>query len=142
MTRWRNWAGDRRCEPRAIERPADEAELAELVSGAARRGERVRAVGSGHSFTDCACTDGLMIDLDRMQRVLAVDSHLGHVTVEGIKLHRLGAELATYGPHSRTRETSTPNRWRRHRHRHARDGRELLESLGPHRGGAPDHRAG
>jgi L-gulono-1,4-lactone dehydrogenase len=98
MARWTNWAGEQRCAPLAIERPASEAELIAVVSRAAERGQRARAVGSGHSFTDCACTDGVMVDLERMQRVLAADRDTGLVTVEGgIKLHRLGAELAARG---------------------------------------------
>lgn len=79
-------------------RPATEAELAAAVRAAGRRGRGVRAVGSGHSFTDAACTDGTMIDLGSMQRVLAADPATGLVTVEGgITLHRLGHELAARG---------------------------------------------
>jgi len=56
----------------------------------------VRAVGSGHSFTDIACTDGVLVDLGRMQRVLGHDGD--RVTVEaGITLRRLGRELAARG---------------------------------------------
>ena len=74
--RWRNWAGDQRCAPERIERPHSEDELAEIVAGA----RRVKVAGSGHSFTDIACTDGVMVDLSRMNRVLAVDGD--EVTVE------------------------------------------------------------
>ena len=53
---------------------------------------RVKVAGSGHSFTDIACTDGVMIDLSGMRRVLSVDG--SDVTVEaGITLHDLGEEL-------------------------------------------------
>ena len=56
----------------------------------------MRVAGSGHSFTDIACTDGLMLDLSGMRRVLRADGEL--VTVEaGITLHELGAELAQRG---------------------------------------------
>ena len=41
---------------------------------------RVKVAGAGHSFTDIACTDGVMLDLSRMNRVLSVDGAL--VTVE------------------------------------------------------------
>jgi FAD-linked oxidoreductase len=93
---WRNWTGDQRCAPAAIARPADEAELAAVVRDAVARGQGVRAAGSGHSFSDIACTDGVLIDLSRMQRVLVVDG--GLVTVEaGITLRRLGHELAARG---------------------------------------------
>ena len=95
---WTNWTGEQHCAPSAIERPASEAELAGVVRRAAARGERVRAVGSGHSFTDCACTDGVMIDMTGMQRVLEVDAARGLVTVEGgAKLHALGPRLAAHG---------------------------------------------
>ncbi|MHA7650978.1 D-arabinono-1,4-lactone oxidase [Mycobacterium sp. ML4] len=98
MSTWRNWAGDQICAPTLIERPASEAELADIVSRAARRGEPVRAVGSGHSFTDCACTDGVMIDMTGLQRVIDVDSSNGVATVEGgARLHPLFAELAAHG---------------------------------------------
>jgi L-gulonolactone oxidase len=95
---WSNWTGDQRCAPEAIVRPASEAELADAVRIAAARGRGVRAAGSGHSFTDAACTDGTMVDLGGMQRVLAADPASGRVTVEaGITLHRLGKELADRG---------------------------------------------
>lgn len=66
--------------------------------GAASRGLGVRAVGTGHSFTDAACTDGVMIDLSRMDRILAVDPRSGAVTVQaGITLHALARALAECG---------------------------------------------
>jgi L-gulonolactone oxidase len=53
-------------------------------------------VGAGHSFTDIACTDGVMVDLSRMNRVLGVDGH--EVTVEaGITIRELGPALAERG---------------------------------------------
>jgi L-gulonolactone oxidase len=95
---WSNWTGDQRCAPDAIVRPGSEAELAAAVRAAVARGRGVRAAGSGHSFTDAACTDGTMIDLGGMQRVLAADPASGRVTVEaGITLHQLGRELAARG---------------------------------------------
>jgi FAD-linked oxidoreductase len=94
--RWANWTGDQRCAPAAIVRPASEAELVAAVRDAVARGQGVRAVGSGHSFTDIACTDGVLVDLGRMQRVLDVQGDL--VTVEaGITLRRLGEELSARG---------------------------------------------
>jgi FAD-linked oxidoreductase len=52
--------------------------------------------GSGHSFSDAACTDGTLLDIRAMDRVLAQDGPL--VTVEGgITLHELGKRLAERG---------------------------------------------
>ena len=98
MVVWSNWTGDQRCAPAVVERPGSEDELVAAVRAAVARGGGVRAVGSGHSFTDAACTDGTMVDLGRMARVLDADPGAGLVTVEaGITLHRLGAELAARG---------------------------------------------
>lgn len=89
---WTNWARDQRCAPERIERPTSEAELARVVAGA----PRVRVAGSGHSFTDIACTDGVMVDLSRMDRVLAVEGT--EVTAEaGITIRALGPALAARG---------------------------------------------
>ncbi|MDY7106297.1 MAG: D-arabinono-1,4-lactone oxidase [Actinomycetota bacterium] len=96
--RWRNWAGNQTCVPAAIERPASEAALVRIVEEAAARGERVKALGAGHSFTAAACTDGRLVDLSRLGRVLAVDPEAGRATVEaGITLRRLNEELAAHG---------------------------------------------
>ncbi|HZB06662.1 MAG TPA: D-arabinono-1,4-lactone oxidase [Thermoleophilaceae bacterium] len=88
MPVWANWAREQRCAPERIERPNSEAELVEAVT----RADRVTVAGSGHSFTDIACTDGVMVDMSSMNRVLAVDGD--EVTVQaGITLHDLGEEL-------------------------------------------------
>jgi len=89
---WTNWARQQRCAPERVETPDSEEELTRVVAGAAR----VKVAGSGHSFTDIACTDGVMVDMSRMRRVLSVDGL--NVTVEaGITLHDLGAELRARG---------------------------------------------
>lgn len=65
---------------------------------ARRTGRRVKAIGAGHSFTAAAATDGVLLDLDRLDRVLRVDAERCQVTVQaGIRLHRLNAELARVG---------------------------------------------
>jgi L-gulono-1,4-lactone dehydrogenase len=80
---WRNWAGDQQCVPAAVERPASVEQLQEVVRSASERGQQVRAAASGHSFTDAACTDGVMVRLDRLDRVLEVDRGRGLAKVEG-----------------------------------------------------------
>jgi L-gulono-1,4-lactone dehydrogenase len=95
---WRNWAGDQTCEPAVVERPGSAAEIAQAIERAAAAGRRVRVAGSGHSFTDAACSDGTLLSLDRMNRVLDVDRASGRVRVEaGIALHALNDQLAAHG---------------------------------------------
>ena len=95
---WRNWAGDQRCLPARIERPASRGELVEAVKRAGDAGLTVRAVGSGHSFTDIACTGGVLLDLERLDRVLEVDREAGMVKVEaGIDLRDMNETIWGYG---------------------------------------------
>jgi L-gulono-1,4-lactone dehydrogenase len=95
---WRNWAGNQASAPLAVERPATEARLAEIVRDAAAAGRRVKAVGAGHSFTGIACTDGVLVDLRDYAGVVAHDPAARTVTVEaGITLADLSEVLAQRG---------------------------------------------
>src|SRR3954451_14873010 len=95
---WRNWAGDQICAPARVETPSTEDQLQKVVADAAAAGLTVRAVGSGHSFTDAACTDGVMVSLDHMRQIVDVDPGSGLVEVQGgIKLDALGGLLAQHG---------------------------------------------
>ena len=58
---WRNWAGDQQCVPARVERPGTIDELRRAVESAASTGLSVRAAGAGHSFTDIALTNGVMV---------------------------------------------------------------------------------
>jgi L-gulonolactone oxidase len=91
---WRNWTGDQRCMPAALYRPRTLDGLRVAVSQAAQRGLPIHAAGSGHSFTGAALTDGAMIRIEALNRVLAADPGSGLVKVEaGITLRDLGAAL-------------------------------------------------
>jgi FAD-linked oxidoreductase len=95
---WSNWDGRQACAPAVIERPATPGELSAALERAARDGRRVRTAGAGHSFTGLARTDGTLITLERMGRVLDVDRSSGLVRVQaGIPLGRLNAELDRHG---------------------------------------------
>jgi L-gulonolactone oxidase len=91
---WRNWTGDQRCTPAVIEAPRTRAELIDAVARARQRGEPIHAVGSGHSFTEAALTDGAMIRTSALNRVLDADPASGLVKVEaGITLSELSSAL-------------------------------------------------
>ncbi len=95
---WTNWAGTASTTPVAIAHPASTEEVAALVVDAATRGLRVKAVGSGHSFTAIAITDGVLVELDRLVGVVSADQVTGLVTVKaGTPLHALNAALASRG---------------------------------------------
>ncbi|WP_280235177.1 D-arabinono-1,4-lactone oxidase [Nocardia cyriacigeorgica] len=95
---WVNWTGDQQCAPVAVEAPRNRAELADLLGRAADAGQQVRVAGSGHSFTDICLTDGLLLDLSRMNRVLDVDRTSGLARVEaGLTLNAASPALHNHG---------------------------------------------
>ncbi|ELK17487.1 L-gulonolactone oxidase [Pteropus alecto] len=58
----------------------------------------VKVVGGGHSPSDIACTDGFLIHMGKMNRVLQVDTEKKQVTVEaGIHLADLHPQLDKHG---------------------------------------------
>ncbi len=95
---WRNWAGNEQAHPLRVARPADADETAAEVATAARNGQRVKAVGAGHSFSPVAVAPGIQLQLDRMNRLISVDAASGLVTVgAGMPLWQLNPLLAQHG---------------------------------------------
>ncbi len=95
---FRNWAGNQMCVPSEILRPGSADEVAAIVRRASEGGLRVKAVGSGHSFTDTACTRGILVSLDRLAAVEAVDTVRCRVTVQaGVRLDALNRRLDAAG---------------------------------------------
>jgi len=92
---WVNWSGSQRCAPARRVTPNTRAELAQaIVDGPAP----IRVTGAGHSFSAGAVTDGTLISLDHLARVLDADATTGLVRVEaGIRLKELSRELHARG---------------------------------------------
>ncbi|WP_093798620.1 D-arabinono-1,4-lactone oxidase [Streptomyces sp. Wb2n-11] len=95
---WRNWAGNVTVRPVREVTPASAGELAEAVRRAAEDGLKVKPVGTGHSFTAAAATDGVLIRPDLLTGIRDIDRAAGTVTVEaGTPLKRLNVALAREG---------------------------------------------
>jgi L-gulonolactone oxidase len=92
---WVNWSGSQRCTPARTVTPRTRAELAQaIVDGPAP----IRVRGAGHSFNGGTMTEGTLISLDALTRVLDADPATGRVRVEGgIRLHALSRELHARG---------------------------------------------
>ena len=98
MATWRNWAGNQKASPVSIDAPRSVAELAALVASATEQGQKVKAVGSGHSFTSAAATNGRMIRLENLNGILHVDRATCQVTVgAGTRLSDLNTLLDAEG---------------------------------------------
>ncbi|MFJ7424132.1 D-arabinono-1,4-lactone oxidase [Streptomyces uncialis] len=95
---WRNWAGNVTARPAREVTPASVDELADAVREAAEDGLRIKAVGTGHSFTAAAVTDGLLIRPRLLTGIRRIDRAAMTVTVEaGTPLARLNLALAREG---------------------------------------------
>ncbi|MEW2248100.1 D-arabinono-1,4-lactone oxidase [Streptomyces sp. NPDC058733] len=95
---WRNWGGNVTARPAREVTPASVDELATAVRRAAEDGLTVKAVGTGHSFTSIAATDGVLIRPQLLTGIRTIDRQAMTVTVEaGTPLKRLNVALAREG---------------------------------------------
>ena len=95
---WGNWAGTASTRPREIAEPSGVDELADLITRTRHRDGRVKAVGSGHSFTAIAAAADVLVRLDNYRPEPAVDTATGEATVSaGMTLKALNHLLAANG---------------------------------------------
>jgi alditol oxidase len=100
-----NWAGNVVFSSRAVHHPTSPAQLQELVAGS----DRVRALGTGHSFSRIADTTGDHVSLAQLPPVVDIDEDTATVVVSaGLRygeitgrLHEAGFALPNLGslPH-------------------------------------------
>jgi len=100
--RWRNWAGNQRTDPVRTVTAHDTGEVVAAVKDAARDGLRLKAIGSGHSFTAIAVPDDVAVRAPSDPRLLQVDA-TGLATVPA------GMTLRTLNPLLWARGWALPN---------------------------------
>ena len=89
-----NWAHTFDYTPRAFHEASSVEELQEIVG----RAGRVKALGSRHSFSQAANTDGTLVSLKKLNQILDVDKEKRQVTVQaGITYGQLCPELHRHG---------------------------------------------
>lgn len=93
-----NWSQTVSACPAEWIEPASEAEVLATLRRARAEGRRLKAVGSGHSWSRIAVTDGIMLSLRRLNRVLSLDPAARTITVEaGMRLFELDGHLRRAG---------------------------------------------
>jgi FAD/FMN-containing dehydrogenase len=90
-TTWKNHLGNQRIDPLRIYRPGSIADVQAIVREARAAGVTVRAVGSGHSWSDVALTEGFLLRPDGMARVPAPEPDFVRAQGAGKKLVRAEA---------------------------------------------------
>ncbi|MEY2518087.1 MAG: hypothetical protein QOJ89_5451 [bacterium] len=88
-TTWKNHLGNQRIDPLRIYRPESIADVQAIVRLAREAGVNVRAVGSGHSWSDVALTEGFLLRPDGMARVPAPEPDFLRADWAGSSGHRL-----------------------------------------------------
>ncbi|MGP3983609.1 D-arabinono-1,4-lactone oxidase [Streptomyces sp. KR80] len=92
---WRNWAGNITARPVRSASPSSVEEVARTVTAAAEDGLTVKPVGTGHSVTAAAATDGVLMHPERLSGIQAIDRAAGTVTAAmGTPLRQLNVALA------------------------------------------------
>ena len=95
---WTNWAGNQSSRPQWINEPASESDVADIVARAAKSQRTVKAVGAGHSFTSTALTNGHLLNMKHLNKIIDVDRANNQVTVEaGIHISELNEQLFELG---------------------------------------------
>lgn len=80
-----NWATTFKSQTSAIFRPTTVEQVRWVVELARREGKELRAAGAGHSPSDIVCTEGYIVDLKGLDKVLDVRSFfLFHAPQSGI----------------------------------------------------------
>lgn len=93
-----NWAGNVTFGASQVVAPGDVDALCAVVASAAAEGARVNTVGTGHSFSRIADTDGVLVSTEHLRRIGPVDEASGTVTIEsGVRFAELGDWLHQRG---------------------------------------------
>ncbi|SFF47811.1 FAD-linked oxidoreductase [Fontimonas thermophila] len=95
---WTNWSGTVRCEPSHCAHPVTVEQIQAEVLRTAEEGQRLRVIGSGHSFSPLCWTDENHLALDRFTGIESTDFERKRVWVRaGTRLGRLVEHLADRG---------------------------------------------
>ncbi|WP_434970102.1 D-arabinono-1,4-lactone oxidase [Microbacterium sp. bgisy207] len=95
---WQNWGRSARVRPQSVEFPASADAVQRSVQAALSRGRRIKAVGSGHSFTGIAIAPDVLLDLSDLTGLVSVDAQRRRVTLRaGTRLHQIPGLLAPHG---------------------------------------------
>ena len=90
----KNWAGNLTYRARRVHEPGSVEEVQALVA----ESRSIRAIGTRHSFSDIADTDGDLVSLAHLPRILDIDSSARTVTIDGwMRYGDLGPRLNDAG---------------------------------------------
>lgn len=93
-----NWARNQSCLATSFFQPDNERDIIQIFHKAQAEGKKVRAFGTGHSWSSICLSNDYLLNLDRMQQVICLDREKKQITVQaGIKLWQLNQYLYSKG---------------------------------------------
>lgn len=96
---WKNTIKHERAQPVQFITAETPADLSAVIADARSNGFTIKTVGSGHSFNDVACSNGYMVDISSMDKMLELPAFIKPsakklVQVQaGINIRQLNSEL-------------------------------------------------
>jgi len=90
---WANYVHTQVAHPFEICKPASLEELKAVLRDAAKKRHRVRAVGSGHAWSDAALTDGIVIETHALDKVIPLDPGTLHKPSQADELFQVEAGI-------------------------------------------------
>lgn len=97
---WANWARTVHCQPEYSFYPRNGEELAEIVRFARENGKKIRAVGTGHSWSALVPTDEILVYVQQLNRVqidLADPDHPRVIVEAGATVKEVNTVLEKHG---------------------------------------------
>ncbi|MCJ1284871.1 D-arabinono-1,4-lactone oxidase [Xylographa opegraphella] len=95
--RHHTWARTFHSRPELYIQPETTEEIQKVITLARKCRRRIVTVGCGHSPSDITCTSSWMVNLDKYNKIIKVNSQSNVVTMQaGIRLHELDKELKNY----------------------------------------------
>jgi D-arabinono-1,4-lactone oxidase len=92
------WARTFHSSPELYIQPESILEVEKVINLARQCRRRITTVGCGHSPSDLTCTSSWLVNLDKMNKILNVDTEKHLVVMQaGIRLWQLGEELDKLG---------------------------------------------
>jgi len=95
---WSNRIGNQISNPVEYNTPKSLQELCDIVNDAVVKNQTIRAIGNGYSISDIGCSDGRLVSLQYLNKILTMDLEKKLVRVEaGISISELNEKLAACG---------------------------------------------
>jgi FAD-linked oxidoreductase len=100
---WKNWAGNQVAHPLSMSTPRSVEDVSRAIKSAQSQQHTVKCVGSGHSFTAAAVTQGHLLTLENLTGIISInrDRHLVKV--------KAGTTLAVLNELLHAEELALPN---------------------------------